>query len=162
MEKELFVIMVLNAWNKALSQVDKLFAELSDEQLQIEIVPNGNRGIYLLGHLAAVNSQMLPLLDFGDPVTPHLYVPFIQTADKDIVDWPSTSELRSAWTKANAELAKHMNAATPDQWFQRHSAVSEQDFMKESHRNKLNVIINRTNHLLYHFGQLVLLKKRVQ
>jgi len=36
-------------------------------------------------------------------------------------------------------------------------AVSDEDFSKEPHRNKLNVIINRTNHMSYHLGQLILL-----
>lgn len=153
--------MVISAWDTALSQTDRLFTELTDGQLQTEIVPNGNRGAYLLGHLAAVHSQMLPLLEFGDPLTPHLYSKFVQTSDKDIIDWPATAELRNAWTTANAELAKHISKLRPDDWFSKHSAVSEHDFMREPHRNKLNVIINRTNHLQYHFGQLVLLKKRL-
>jgi hypothetical protein len=36
--------------------------------------------------------------------------------------------------------------------------ISEQDFAKEPMRNKLNVLINRTNHLAYHYGQLRLIK----
>ena len=33
-----------------------------------------------------------------------------------------------------------------------------EDFIKEPHRNKLNVLLTRTTHLAYHAGQLALLK----
>jgi hypothetical protein len=36
-------------------------------------------------------------------------------------------------------------------WFSRHMLVSPEDFAKEPHRNKLNVIINRTNHMANHY-----------
>lgn len=45
---------------------------------------------------------------------------------------------------------------------QKHSAVSEEDFAKEPHRNKLNLLLNRTNHLSYHHGQLVFLKEKLE
>jgi hypothetical protein len=36
--------------------------------------------------------------------------------------------------------------------------VSPEDFAKEPHRNRLNVLISRTNHMANHIGQLLLLK----
>jgi hypothetical protein len=45
-------------------------------------------------------------------------------------------------------------------WFERHTSVSEEDFLKEPHRNKLNVLLNRTNHQSYHFGQMILLQAK--
>jgi hypothetical protein len=56
-------------------------------------------------------------------------------------------------------LAENFAKLTTDAWFERHNSVSAGDFEKERHRNKLNIIINRTNHLSYHNGQLVFLKK---
>jgi hypothetical protein len=47
-----------------------------------------------------------------------------------------------------------------DEWFTRHNNVSAADFANEPHRNKLNIIINRTNHTSYHLGQLVYLAKK--
>ena len=46
----------------------------------------------------------------------------------------------------------------PDDWFSRHTAMTDEDFEKEPGRNKLSVVINRTNHMAYHLGQLVLVK----
>jgi hypothetical protein len=53
-----------------------------------------------------------------------------------------------------------MATLQPAEWFNRHTVVSEADFEKEPHRNKLNLLINRTNHLSYHLGQLIYLKPR--
>ena len=40
-----------------------------------------------------------------------------------------------------------------------HSAVSEEDFVKEPLRNRLAVLASRTNHVSYHGGQLVLTRQ---
>lgn len=158
MKKELFIKMVLDAWSVRLGRMDKLLAELSDEQLQNEIAPGRNTGVYLLGHLAAINNRMLVLLGLGNELNPGLYDTFVEKADKDIVERPSVGELREEWKKINAELEKKFALIQPDGWFDKHEAVSQEDYAKEPHRNKLNLVINRTNHLDYHLGQLILLK----
>lgn len=158
MTKELFIKMVLDAWNTKVNRMDKLLAELSDEQLEKQIAPGKNSGVYLLGHLAAINNRMLPLLGLGKELHPELYKPFVDTAEKDITARPSTGELRQAWKEINKHMDGIFSQMKADDWFQKHSSVSEEDFAREPHRNKLNVVINRTNHLDYHLGQLVLLK----
>ena len=64
----------------------------------------------------------------------------------------------TAWMDINKELDALFERMQPDEWFERHNSISPEDFAKEPHRNKLNVIISRTCHLDYHAGQLVLLK----
>jgi hypothetical protein len=61
-ELELLVKMSLSAWDAQNNELNKLLNELSDEQLQKEIAPGRNRGIYLLGHLVAVSDRMIPLI----------------------------------------------------------------------------------------------------
>jgi hypothetical protein len=61
MEKELFIKMVLGAWNIRVAQLDKLFGELPDELLQKEIAPGKNTGVYILGHLTAINNRINPI-----------------------------------------------------------------------------------------------------
>lgn len=51
---------------------NKIFDNLSDEQLMHEVSPGRNRGIYLLGHLTAVHDLMLPLLRFGEAKYPRV------------------------------------------------------------------------------------------
>ena len=101
---------------------------------------------------------MLPLLAFGEKLFPHLENIFINSPDKSGLEMPSIGELKDHLNAVNAELSEHILFAPAGEWFKRHMAVSEEDFAKEPHRNKLNVIINRTNHMSYHLGQLILLQ----
>jgi hypothetical protein len=58
----------------------------------------------------------------------------------------------------NEVLGQKFNSLQPGEWFGKHTAVSDKDFIKEPHRNKLNIIITRTSHLSYHTGQFILLR----
>ena len=63
---EIFVKMALDGWQGQLKATDATLDKLSDDELMNEVSPGRNRGIYLLGHLAAVHDMMLPLLRFGE------------------------------------------------------------------------------------------------
>ncbi|MEP6728015.1 MAG: DinB family protein [Bacteroidota bacterium] len=154
----LVIKMIIAEWQKQNSRVDKLLETLADEQLASETAPKRNSGIYLLGHLAAVNDAMLPLLEFGTKLHPELEAVFLTNPDKSGLDKPSLAVLKGYWKEINAKLSEHINNMKFEDWFTRHTAVSEEDFAKEPHRNKLNILINRTNHQSYHIGQLVYLK----
>ena len=154
---DVLVKMALDAWNSEVKYTNVLLAKLSDEQLMQQVSPGRNRGIYLLGHLTAVHDQMLPLLRFQETMYPELYKPFHDEPDGAVADLPPISQLRAQWKAVNEALLKHMTGLAPEEWFTRHANISEADFPKEPHRNRLNVVISRTNHLAYHRGQLVLL-----
>jgi hypothetical protein len=157
-EKQLAVKMVLDLWNGRIKQTDDMFNKLTDEQLQKEIAPGRNRAIYLLGHLTAVHDQMLPLLGFEKQGHPNLNEPFLTKPDKEVKELPSASELRKTWKEVNAKLAEHFSKLKPEEWFEKHTSVSAEDFAKEPHRNRLNVVAGRTTHLASHAGQLALIK----
>jgi DinB superfamily len=152
------VKMVFDRWYALIKNFETTLNSITDEQLQKEIAPGKNRGIYLLGHLIAVHDDMLPLLNFGDKLYPELAEPFLNSPDRSVAEIPASKELRGYWSKLNEVLTQHFNSLQPDGWFQKHNAVSAEDFIKEPHRNKLNIIITRTSHLSYHTGQFVLLK----
>ena len=156
-QRQLFVRMALDAWSNELKATNTLLAKLTDEQVMREIAPSRNRGIYLLGHLTAVHDGMLRLLRFQDRLHPELDKPFLNEADKVATDLPSLTDLRAQWKEVNDTLMDHVKGLPADEWFTRHANISEEDFPKEPHRNRLNVLLSRTNHLAYHRGQLVLL-----
>jgi len=155
---ELSIKLILAEWQKQNARLDKLLDTLGEEQFAADTAPNRNSGVYLVGHLAAVNDGMLPLLDFGAKLHPELETVFLTSPDKAGAAKPSLAQLKSYWKEINAALTQHMEAMTPAGWFARHTAVSAEDFAKEPHRNKLNIVINRTNHQSYHLGQLAYLK----
>jgi hypothetical protein len=158
-EKDLLVKMVLDSWNGRIKQTDRMLAELSDAQLLNHVAPNKNRGFYLLAHLTATHDKMFELLNLGEPLFPALHKPYYDGADKAITEIPVMGDLRHSWTAVNTKLATQFGDMKAGDWFHRHTAVSEADFAKEPHRNKLNIMISRSNHLSYHLGQMMLLKK---
>jgi hypothetical protein len=87
-----------------------------------------------------------------------LQEPFLKAPDRATTQIPSASELRNFWSAQCESLKQKFDGLQPGEWFEKHTAVSPEDFAKEPHRNKLNIIITRTSHLQYHSGQLVLLK----
>ena len=157
-QKQLMVKLVLDAWNVHLARTGKLLDQLTDEQLQNEVAPGRNTGTYLLGHLVAVHDALFTLLGTGTKLYPHLEEVFIKQPDKSGSEKPSVKELRNYWNEVNNKLANDLVKFSADEWLQKHMSVSEEDFAKEPHRNRLNVLISRTNHLAYHFGQLAFLK----
>jgi hypothetical protein len=156
-QQQLFVKMAVDGWDQQIKFTNDTLDKISDEQLLSEISPGKNRGIYLLGHLVAVHDLMLPLLRFEEAAYPELVQPFIKSPDKTVADLPSVSLLKEQWNAVNEKLSAHIKSLPTADWFTRHNSVSEEDFAKEPHRNRLNVLMGRTSHLANHRGQIVLL-----
>ena len=154
-----FVALALKTWKTQIDRADKLFGSLSSEEVLREIAPGRNRVLYLWGHLTAVHDAMLPLLRVRERLHPEFDVAFISNPDKSRADIPSHEQVRGAWSVVNAELWKGFEKMSSNDWAQRHSAVSEEDFEKDPSRNRFAVLLNRTNHLSYHLGQAVLAVK---
>jgi hypothetical protein len=157
-QAELISKLILTAWDTQNNYLNKLIGSLTDEQLLKEIAPGRNTGIYLLGHLIAVSDAMLPLLGFGERLFPSLEHVFIKTPDKSGLEMPSVTELKENLLAVNARLVTAFQSCNVDEWLDRHTAVSAEDFVKEPHRNRLNVVISRTGHMANHIGQMILLK----
>lgn len=160
MGQHLFVKMAMHAWDVHIRRTNKLLEELSDEDLLQEIAPGKNRALYLLGHLTAVHDGMLPILGLGVRQYPQLDEAFIKNPDRAVTELPTAEQLREWWHNINSQLAVHFSSLQPAEWFQKHTLITQEEFEQEPHRNRLSVLINRTNHLSYHLGQLVLLKKK--
>lgn len=159
-EKELFIKMVISNWELQNTRINKLISKLTDEQLSTPTAPGRNTGVWILGHLIAVNDGMIPLLGLGEKLYPELEAAFIGEANKPGVPIPALADLKKYWENLHAKLTQYFTELLADEWFTRHNSISPEDFAKEPHRNKLNILINRTNHQSYHLGQLVYLDKK--
>lgn len=154
---EMIVKMVVSAWQGQNKRLDEMIAKYEDEQWLRETAPGKNTGIYLLGHLAAVNDGLTSILGFGNKLYPEMENVFLFSPDKSGQTMPAVSELKSCWHKINSNLEAYMAKMLPEDWFTRHTKISEEDFAKERNRNKLNVLLSRTIHQGYHLGQLAYL-----
>ncbi len=153
------VQIVLESFKRNIKIASKLLSELSDEDLKHEIATSKNTGHYLLGHLTATHDNMMPLLGLGKSLYPELAEVFINNPDKSTLQKPAIVLLRIQWDEVHEILLKKFESLTTVQWFEKHTSVSDEDFAKEPHRNRLNVVLSRANHLTYHLGQLALSKK---
>ena len=159
MNTNLFLSTSLNTWELSLKRATGFFDTCTDADLLQPIVPGKNRVIYLLGHLAAVHDRMFPLLGLGERLYPHLDDLFVTNPDNPAASYPAIHELREAWSTVNNRLTETFRNWSPEEWLQKHTAVSDADFAKEPHRNRLSVVLNRAGHVQYHLGQLVWFKK---
>src|SRR5271155_2519445 len=93
----------VNVWKTNIERAEKLFFDLTTEQLQKEIAPGKNRLIYLWGHLTAVHDAMLPLLGFGPRLHPEFDVPFISKPDRAVHEIPTAEVVKRSWNEVNGK-----------------------------------------------------------
>jgi len=156
--EEILGATVLNSWRLVINRFNRTLSELSDEQLQQQAAPGRNRVFYLLGHLAAMHDRMFPLLGIGERLHTELDKPYIANPDRVLANPLSATELRRALTSVNDKLTRAFEGFTLEDWLQKHTAVSDENFMKDPMRNRLAVVMNRTSHASYHAGQAALTK----
>jgi hypothetical protein len=148
----------LNSWKLIIGRLDAAIAPLSDEQLQRQVAPGKNRLLYLVGHLTAVHDRMFNLLGLGERLYPELDEIYITSPDRARPDPLSAAELKQAWSEVNGKLTAAFEKLRPQQWLEKHTAVSDEDFVKDPTRNRLAVLMSRTNHAAFHTGQAALIK----
>ena len=107
----------------------------------------------------AIHDAMFPLLGLGKRLHPELDAIFVSSPDKTGAQLPSVAELKNNWDEVNGKLLAQFATLSENEWLQRHNAVSEEDYAKDPTRNRLAVLLSRTNHMSYHLGQITLALK---
>ena len=143
----------LRNWRSNVDRAGKLFENLSQEQLLQEVAPGKNRLIYLWGHLTAFNDALIPLLGFGSRIRPELALMFVSNPDRTVTTIFSGGELKIIWQETSQILWTGFSKLSVADWLLKHGAVSEEDFLREPHRNRFTVLLGRTTHIAYHLGQ---------
>jgi hypothetical protein len=154
--QQLSVKVAINSWRLVVERADKIFSNLTEDQLLKQVSPGKNRLIYVWGHLTAIHDAMFPILGLGPRLHPELDVLFVSNPDKTAGRLPSAGELKKYWDEVNGKLLSQFESLSADEWLQRHRAISEEDYAKDPTRNRLAVLLNRTNHTSYHLGQVIL------
>jgi DinB superfamily len=156
---ELPVKVAINSWRLVVDRADNVFSGLTGEQLLREVAPGKNRIIYLWGHLIAVHDRMFSILGLGPRLHPDMDVVFIDNPDRAVPETPPAGQLKQYWDEVNAKLLSQFQSLSADEWLLQHRAMSEEDYAKDPTRNRLAVLLSRTNHLSYHLGQVTLALK---
>jgi len=153
--QQLSVKVAINSWRLVLERADKKFSNLTEDQLLREVAPGRNRLIYVWGHLTAIHDAMFLILGLGSRLHPELDNIFISSPDKTTQLLPAR-EVKKCWEEVNGKLLSQFESLSADEWLLRHHAMSEEDYAKDPTRNRLAVLLSRTNHMSYHLGQVIL------
>jgi uncharacterized damage-inducible protein DinB len=148
-----FVKVAVNSWKLVVHRADKVFSRLSEDEFHKEVAPGKNRLVYLFGHLTAINDAMFPILRLGSRLHPELDTVFVTAPDKS-AQLPAVEDLKKYWNEVNSRLVSEFEKISAGEWLLRHNAMSEEDYAKDPTRNRLAVLLNRTNHMSYHLGQI--------
>jgi hypothetical protein len=157
---KLSVQVAINSWRLVVERANTILSSLTQDELLKEVAPGRNRVIYLWGHLTAIHDAMFPILGLGERLHPELDAIFVSSPDKTGAQLPPLGELKKYWKEVNAKLLSQFASLSADEWLQRHYGMSEEDYAKDSTRNRLAVLLSRTNHMSYHLGQITLALKR--
>jgi hypothetical protein len=130
---------------------------LSEEQLLVEVAPGKNRILYLWGHLTAIHDAMFSVLRLGERLHPELDAIFVTQPDRS-KPLPTPAEISKCWEAIHTALLSTFTTLVPHEWLERHGNVSVEEFEQNPTRNRLAVLLNRTNHASYHLGQMMLAK----
>src|SRR6201981_3955604 len=143
----------LRNWRSNVDRAGKLFGNLSQGQLLQEVAPGKNRLIFRGGHLTAFNDALIPLLGFGSRIHPELDLMFVSNPDRTVPAILLGEDLKIIWQETSQLLWTEFSKLSVVDWLQKHGAVSEEDFLREPHRNRFTVLLGRTGHIAYHLGQ---------
>jgi hypothetical protein len=149
----------ISSWEQVIKRVANLCLSCSEQQLLVEVAPGRNRILYLWGHLIAVNDAMFSVLRLGARLHPELDAVFIAQPDRSAPLPPST-EIARCSEHVHTELLSRFKNLSAKEWLERHGNVSPEEFEGNPARNRLAVLLGRTNHASYHFGQMMLAKPK--
>jgi hypothetical protein len=157
--QQLSVTVAMNSWRLVAERAGKTFSDFTEDELFKEVAPGRNRVIYIWGHLIATHDAMFSILGLGPRLHPELDAIFISNPDGTAGQLPSAGELKKYWDEVNSKLLSQFARFSADEWLQRHHAMSEEDYAKDPTRNRLAVLLGRTNHMSYHLGQVILARE---
>jgi hypothetical protein len=78
---------------------------------------------------------------------------FVSNSDRTVSTILLGEDLKIIWQETNEILWTGFSRLSVTDWLQKHGAVSEEDFLRQPHRNRFTVLLGRTAHIAYHVGQ---------
>jgi hypothetical protein len=145
-QARLFTRIALKTWKATVGRFDDIVAAMSDEELDRVVTPGKSRLSYLIGHLTALHDRLFPLLGLGERQHTELDAEFGEERDPQRTIAVSASRLREAWNDVNATLLAGMERLTPEEWLEQPATPA--------HANRLSVLLNWTDHVSLHSGQI--------
>jgi hypothetical protein len=86
---------------------------------------------------------------------------FVSNPDRTVPTILLGEDLKIIWQETSQILWTGFSKLSVADWLHKRGAVSEDDFLREPHRNRFTILLARTAHIAYHLGQAKL-SERVQ
>ena len=145
-------------WDTYNRRMTTVIKGLTKADFEKPLVPGGNSPSWILGHLVDTDDELLKILGIRERMHPELHKIYHHERGTNQTGHLSKSELMTKWEAILGELDKAFSAMSESNWHERHTLVSAEDFKKEPHRNKLNVMLSRVGHKASHLGQIAMKK----
>ena len=150
-------ICLLN-WDAQNKRIQKILDTISDENFYKPILSNGNSPSWILGHLTEADDALLELMGISSRLYPEMKAIYHHERGENQNGHLSRQEVNEKFNSILTKLDQAFKSWNESEWLTRHTAVSEEDFKKAPHRNKLNVLLSRVTHKASHLGQLAMQK----
>ena len=145
-------------WDTYNNRMQKVLDTITEENFNKPVIAGANSPSWILGHLADTDDKLLELFGIRKRLFPELEKIYHHERGSNQSGHLTKTELITQWRSILAELNRAFKAMSESDWHGRHQAVSEEDFKKEPHRNKLNVMLSRVAHKASHLGQVAMQK----
>ena len=145
-------------WETYNNRMQKVLDTISNENYTRPVLPGANSPSWILGHLVDTDDKLLELFGISKRLFPELEKIYHHERGANQAGHLTKDELITKWKAILAELNRAFKSMSESEWHGRHTAVSEEDFKKEPHRNKLNVMLSRVSHKASHLGQVAMQK----
>ena len=146
-------------WDAYNKRMQKLIDTINDANFHKPITPGGNSPSWILGHLVDTDDALLELFGIRKRLYPEFKTVYHHEKSSNQSGHFTKGELTAKWKAVSTELDNAFKSMNENDWLGRHTAVSEEDFKKEPHRNKLNVMLSRVAHKASHLGQIAMQEK---
>jgi uncharacterized damage-inducible protein DinB len=143
-------------WDTYNRRMLKAIETTPNEKFNTPITPGGNSPSWVMGHLVDTDDALLELFGIRSRLFPELGKIYHHERDTNQSGHLTKEELISKWKAILSDLDRVFKTMSESDWLGRHTAVSEEDFKKEPHRNKLNVMLSRVSHKASHLGQVAM------
>lgn len=162
MQAQIAVGILYEQWKIMVHWVNGNLNNLSNHHLSQTILPNGNHGVWILGHLIASDDDLTLYMGKGDMLFPTYQALFAAGSKvQSIENYPPIDLLRQHW-KAVCDKNEQMYQSLTDAELDETHALQKPNSPPDFYNTKKRCLICWNFHQVHHAGQLSIIRSMVK